>query len=149
MRIEIEPSKRVEINANMNMFLLRNDILYAIKHVEYQEVTIPHKTWLWGEYETKKIFVTSMKVESWHTQGQFMGVLTESGIEDILDNYTYNFYRMRKNWLNMKAQIEAFGFDLVEKEKPTVPEVKPVQCPICGKNHEEYHLCEHIPFKQS
>lgn len=117
MRIEIEASKRVEIDNNLNMCLLRNDILYAIKSVEYEEAVIPHKTWLFGKYVTKKIFITSMRIITWHSQGKFIGVVTEQGVEDIFDNYTYNFYRMREKWLSMKAQIEAFGFDLVEREK--------------------------------
>jgi len=153
MKIKTYPQALLMLKSNLNKILLKDSHIYVITEIESieEEEEIVKKANFFRKGSTKKVvntYITKLVIESTHNTGKFVGVLTDESCESFI--HWYDLYKLRQNWLNLKEQIELFGFHIVRKPEPEkVPDVKPTPCPICGKNHEEYHLCTPCPLTEA
>lgn len=49
-------------------------------------------------------------VQSYHTQGKFVGILTDEATNVFL--YTQNLYKMRQNWVDHLEMLKAYGMQV-------------------------------------
>jgi hypothetical protein len=164
MKIKTNQQTLLMLKSNLNKILLKDSHIYVITEIESieEEEEIVKKANFFRNGSTKKVvntYITKLVIQSVHNTGKFVGVLTDESCESFI--YFYDLYKLRQNWLNMKEQIELYGFHVVRKPepemiiddsgsmKPTVPDIKPTPCPICGKSHEEYHLCTPCPLTEA
>lgn len=123
MKIKVDTQTLNALKVNVDNMIMMNNHLYCITELESvkeeREIVKP-KTWFCDE-EVKKVteyFVTKIVIESVHSEGKFLGTLTDEACENII--CFYNIYKLRQNWLDIKNQIDLFGYTIVAKAKPEI-----------------------------
>ena len=122
MKKEIDSQTFNSIQMNLNKILLLNynRRLYCI--TEFEMITekkeiIKPKTWFRNSsVEIVTItYMTKLTIQTIHSQGKFLGVLTDSAAEDFIDSY--NLYKLREDWQNIYEQIKLFGGEITYGNK--------------------------------
>jgi len=121
MKIKVSDSDILMFTQNKNALLLSKQTcrIFAIADftIEDGEEVIVKKKWFSKKSESttvKQKFLTDLKIESWHTTGKFVGILTE---EASVEFAYKDIYQMRRNWLDFKEMLLGFGMDVLNIEK--------------------------------
>jgi hypothetical protein len=105
--------------------LMANAKLFLITDVKFEDI---EETITEGLFKktTKTIvsrYITSVKIYSYHTEGKFLGTMTDEITGMFLS--MYNFYQLRKNWVEFKEMLQAFRIDVsVMESEPTLTKNK-------------------------
>jgi len=118
MKIAIDTQTLNSLKVCLNAILMVQSRLYCVTELESvkeEREVIKPKTWLRKEKTETVVeyFITKLVIESVHSQGKFLGTLTDGAAKDFIR--TYSIYRLRQNWLDIKNQIDLFGFTIVPK----------------------------------
>jgi len=121
MKIKVTDSDILMFTQNKNALLLSKQTcrIFAIGDftIEDGEEVIVKKKWFSKKSESttvKQKFLTDLKIESWHTTGKFVGILTEEASVEFAHK---DIYQMRRNWLDFKEMLLGFGMDVLNVKK--------------------------------
>jgi predicted YcjX-like family ATPase len=124
MKIKITESDVLTLSNLKGKILLTSDThrMYTIMRFKVEEAseTIVHKHGFWKKTTTttveKQLYLTAADVNAWHSQGKFLGTLSDESAEWLLRR---DLYDLRQNWIDFCDQLKAFGLQVVE-----IPETK-------------------------
>lgn len=123
MKINVSTQDELMIKQVLKKMLMKSDgRLFIIDEVSFEDLDVTKTTGFLKKTSTtiKKRFITGAKIYSYHTEGKFLGTLTDDSAEQFLRYY--NFYELRKQYEDFKEMLKAFGFEI----QPIVEEQSPV-----------------------
>jgi len=118
MKIRLTYVEKVVLEKNCNSLLMsRIRKIFTYTDLVFKEEEIPIKNFFGiATGKTKKIiYLVSGAVNTYSKAGEFVGELTDDAAENFFR--TYNTNALRKNWIEFKTELEAFGFT-VERTNP-------------------------------
>lgn len=118
MKIRLTYVEKVVLEKNRNSLLMSKiRKIFTYTDLVFKEEEIPIKNFFGiTTGKTKKIiYLVSGAVNTYSKAGEFVGELTDDEAEYFF--CTYNTNALRKNWIEFKTELEAFGFT-VERTKP-------------------------------
>jgi hypothetical protein len=125
MKLKVSQSDETMIKECSGKMLMANAKLFLITDVKFEDI---EETITEGLFKktTKTIvsrYITSVKIYSYHTEGKFLGTMTDEITGMFLS--MYNFYQLRKNWVEFKEMLQAFRIDVsVMESEPTLTKNK-------------------------
>jgi hypothetical protein len=122
MKIKIKEVDVLMLKTLQGKMLLKIDTahshrLYVIMNFKISEEseTVVHKKGFWKKTTTetieKQLYLTAADVNAWHSQGKFLGTLSDESAEWLLRR---DLYDLRQNWIDFCDQLKAFGLKVVE-----------------------------------
>lgn len=115
MRIAISDYSAEALYKLKDELLMSDNHLMVIEDLEIIEEDKRRLT-IFGYENIKQKYVINISVVYYHPKGKFIGLLSNDKIKDLL--LFYDLYKMREDWLNFKTELNAFGFDVIELERP-------------------------------
>ncbi len=120
MKIKVSDSDILMLEKSKNAYLLsklsnRIFVIVGYTIVEGEEVIVKKAWWSKKSESTtvKQKFLTAVDIESYHSVGEFVGILTEDAASEFIHS---DLYQLRKNWLDFKKMLLCFGLDVVKIE---------------------------------
>ena len=142
MKIKIKETDVLMLNQLKGKMLLKVDTahshrLYTIMRYKTEEITetVMEKPSIWKKavpVQKTQLYLTGADVNAWHSQGKFLGTLSDESAEWLLRR---DLYDLRQNWIDFCDQLKAFGLKVVE-----IPEES--STPVDMEKVAEKHLKE-------
>jgi hypothetical protein len=121
MKIKVDEQDILMLEKNLHAYLFSKSscrlFVIADYKIEDGEEVIVKKAWWSKKSESttvKQKFLTAISVQSYHSLGEFVGVLTDEAANQFIHN---DLYQLRKNWLELKKMLLCFGLDVVKIEE--------------------------------
>lgn len=112
MKLEISENTLSTINIQLkNILMGQNRLLYieSFKTITEDVKVEP----FWGKSRiVKKTYLTEIKIVGYNPNGDFIGYYSDETCEQIIGYY--DLHKMRKNWIEFRNQLKAFGVDVLK-----------------------------------
>jgi len=121
MKIEIRQGTKNVLTSLINSYLLSDtqygNALCIIREAEFEEVEEEVKRRRFAGYKISKekvLYLTHMKMVAYNADGDFIGSTNEEHLTTLVrkhddPSYLFNFMKWRKNWVELRTQMEKFG----------------------------------------
>jgi len=124
MKLRVSDTDILMFEKNKNALLLSKQTcrIFAIVDftIEDGEEVIVKKKWFSKKSESttvKQKYLTKLDIQSWHSTGKFVGILTDEASAEFAYK---DIYQMRRNWLEFKEMLKGFGMDVQKIEETPV-----------------------------
>jgi len=123
MRAEISVEMQTILtNSVRKLFLFRKQILVISDFKTITETITPKRTLFNRHPEPKEVIIlTNLTIMGYNPKGGFVGTFSDDWPLEFIEYAAYALDRYRLDWMSIKQQLKAFGFDIVRiEEKETI-----------------------------
>jgi hypothetical protein len=113
MKKELDSTLLTTLEQLKDKMLLRKDSSHLLRITGFTVVK-SEESRIFSKKMVTKSYLTDVRIESFHPDGRFLGILTDDSAHKYVEYY--NLYALRQNWVDFLQQLEAFGLEVVKKD---------------------------------
>ena len=114
MKIKIDQQFELKLNQSKGKIVMSSQgklFLLSDFTIIEEDLTVTKGLFKKTSEVIRQKYLTKIDINSYHSTGKFLGVLTDEAASIFI--YSYDFYKMRENWNVFKDVLKAFGLQVI------------------------------------